>query len=297
MTGLGYQNKEAQAELQLCYNDLNTFLLRMRRAVTSVWPDYEKIGTHRNGDWVQLSNNILQIENEYYSNIRPKRNPIKGERPLSALANRGIEYIEVRCLDIDPYDPIGLSLESCYFLDTFLLFCVTEPSPFFAEGGFCQDSQNNFAKVVRAGRKPGLLLKDPDANEISLQEWGHEILNRMQPYAQALDESQGLNGVHQAALAAQKAKMLNTSACPSSRLLKDIESSGLSFVEFTLKQSQKQQTQLIREGLPTDVESHYVELARTSIKEQEEIDKQAQASNEPFAEYLKRFENALHTKA
>ena len=178
MSDLGYQNKEAQAELQLCYNDLNTFLLRMRHAVTTPWPDYEKIGTHRDGERIQLSNNILQIENEYYSNIRPKRNPIEGERPLSAIANRGVEYIEVRCLDIDPYDPMGLSLSTSYFLDTFLLFCVTEASPFFAEGGFCQDSQNNFAKVVREGRKPGLLLKDPDANEISLQEWGHQILTR-----------------------------------------------------------------------------------------------------------------------
>src|SRR5690625_6408533 len=106
MTGLGYQNKEAQAELQLCYNDLNTFLLRMRRAVTSVWPDYEKIGTHRNGDWVQLSNNILQIENEYYSNIRHKLNPHKGERPLSTLTNRGVETVAVRGLATDPYTPI-----------------------------------------------------------------------------------------------------------------------------------------------------------------------------------------------
>src|SRR5690625_1421759 len=291
MSGLGYQNKEAQAELQLCYNDLNTFLLRMRRAVTSVWPDYEKIGTHRNGDWVQLSNNILQIENEYYSNIRPKRNPHEGERPLSALANRGVEYVEVRCLDIDPYDPMGLALSSCYFLDTFLLFCVTEPSPFFADGGFCQDSKNNFAKVVQEGRRPGLLLKDPDTKEISLQEWGHQILTRMRPYAKALDASQGLDGVHESALAEQERKILNSSECPSARLLRDIESSGLSFVEYTLQQSQRQQQQLIDEGLPTEVEAHFEQMAEETIAQQKEIDSRPQTQS--FEECLKDFEDAL----
>src|SRR5690625_3321012 len=291
MSGLGYQNKEAQAELQLCYNDLNTFLLRMRRAVTTVWPDYEKIGTHRNGEWIQLSNNILQIENEYYSNIRPKRNPTAGERPLSALANRGIEYIEVRCLDIDPYDPMGLSLESSYFLDTFLVFCATEPSPFFADGGFCQDSKNNFAKVVREGRKPGLLLKDPDANEISLQEWGHQILTRMQPYAKALDEAQDLGSVHQQALAAQEKKILNASQCPSARLLDDIQSSGLSFTDFTLQQSERQQNSLIQEGLPPEVLKHYEALAEQSLQEREAIENQPQ--EESFEEYLGRFNAGL----
>lgn len=291
MSDLGYQNKEAQAELQLCYNDLNTFLMRMWRAVTSPWPDYEKIGTHRNGEWIQLNNNILQIENEYYSNIRPKRNPTAGERPLSALAENGIEYIEVRCLDIDPYDAAGLSLESSYFIDTFLLFCVTEASPFFSEGGFCQDSQDNFAKVVRQGRKPGLLLKDPDANEISLQEWGHQILTRMQPYARALDEGQGLDNIHQKALAAQEKKILNAQLCPSARLLEDISSSGLSFVEFTLQQSQRQQAQLNAHPLPLEVAQRFEELALESIHEQKKIESEPQT--ESFEQYLARLNSKL----
>jgi len=291
MSDLGYQNKEAQAELQLCYNDLNTLLMRMHRAVTTPWPDYAKVGTHRDGDRIQLSNNILQIENEYYSNIRPKRNPIEGERPLSALANRGVEYIEVRCLDIDPYDPMGLSLSTCYFLDTFLLFCVTEASPFFAEGGFCQDSKDNFAKVVREGRKPGLLLKDPDANEISLQEWGQQILARMRPYAKILDQSHGLDGAHQAALSKQESKILNANQCPSARLLADIEASGLSFVEFTLQQSQRQQEQLLAEGMDSAVQQHFEDLAARSHREQEQIE--SQPEKQSFDEYLQAFEAAL----
>src|SRR5690606_37372522 len=124
MSDLGYQNNKAQAELQLCYNDLETFLARMYTAVTTPWPAYEAIGTHRNGEWIQLNTNIIQIENEYYSSIRPKRTTGRCERPISALAERGVQYIEVRCLDIDPYSTIGISAQTAHFMDAFLLFCA-----------------------------------------------------------------------------------------------------------------------------------------------------------------------------
>ena len=74
MSDLGYQNK-AQSQLKLCYNDLDTFLGCLFDAVTQPWPDYQKIGTHRDGQWIQLNTNVLQIENEYYSSIRPSAPP------------------------------------------------------------------------------------------------------------------------------------------------------------------------------------------------------------------------------
>src|SRR5690606_13889187 len=123
MSDLGYQNK-AQSDLQLCYNDLETFLARMYAAVTTPWPAYQAIGTHRNGEWIQLNTNVLQIENEYYSNIRPKRSTGRCERPAMALAERGVQYIEVRCLDIDPFAPVGITPVTSRFMDAFLLFCA-----------------------------------------------------------------------------------------------------------------------------------------------------------------------------
>ena len=119
MSDLGYQNK-AQSQLKLCYNDLDTFLGRLFDAVTQPWPDYQKIGTHRDGQWIQLNTNVLQIENEYYSSIRPKRATGRCERPITALAERGVQYVEVRCLDIDPTRrsasrprPAASSMPSC----------------------------------------------------------------------------------------------------------------------------------------------------------------------------------------
>ena len=189
MSDLGYQNK-AQSQLKLCYNDLDTFLGRLFDAVTQPWPDYQKIGTHRDGQWIQLNTNVLQIENEYYSSIRPKRATGRCERPITALAERGVQYVEVRCLDIDPYAPVGIQAETGRFVDAFLLFCAASDSPYFPASGYCQRSADNFSTVVKEGRKPGLQL-DREGQPVSLAQWGNELLDRIAPYAALYDSALG----------------------------------------------------------------------------------------------------------
>lgn len=289
MSDLGYQNKEAQAELQLCYNDLDTLLMRMCHAATTPWPDYEKIGTHRDGEWIQLNNNILQIENEYYSNIRPKRTTLEGERPATALKSRGVEYVEVRCLDIDPYSPIGISAETCRFLDTFLLFCAVEHSAFFPDNGFCQDSKRNFAKVVTEGRKPGLILRNPNKKDVSLQEWGADILEAIQPYAKLFDEYHQ-HSLHSEALALQKKKLANPDLTPSGRLLNELTSSGACFNRFSLTQSKASTEQLKAYPLGADQFERYTQAAADSIAAQAALEAEDEQS---FDEFLKHFEALL----
>lgn len=289
MSDLGYQNKEAQAELQLCYNDLDTLLMRMRHAATTPWPDYERIGTHRDGEWIQLNTNILQIENEYYSNIRPKRTTQANERPASALEERGVEYIEVRCIDIDPYSPHGISAETCRFLDSFLLFCALEHSAFFPDNGFCQDSKRNFAKVVTEGRKPGLRLRNPNKEEVELQAWGLTILTEMQAYAALFDEHYG-HTLHSDAIAAQIAKINNPELTPSARLLHDLKASGLSFNEFSLQQSTAHTEQLRAQPLDAEQLARYQQDAADSLVAQATIEANDQGS---FDEFLANFEASL----
>lgn len=290
MSDLGYQNKEAQAELQLCYNDLDTFLLRMRRAATTSWPAYADIGTHRNGEWIQLNTNILQIENEYYSNIRPKRTPKANERPSSALANRGVEYIEVRCLDIDPFDPIGLSAETARFLDVFLLFCATEPSPVFPDGGFCQDSKNNFAKVVVEGRKPGLLLRNQNKQDVELKSWGEDLILAMQPYAALFDKG-AEQPLYQAALDAQMAKIQDASLCPSARVLKQISEAGQSFVDYTYAQSLAHKNHLLDLPFSAELQQEFEQAATDSIAAQQQIE--AAEKDQSFEVYLQKYQALL----
>ncbi len=249
MSDLGYQNK-AQSQLKLCYNDLSTFLGRLYEAVTQPWPAYQALGTHRNGEWIQLNTNVLQIENEYYSSIRPKRSTGRGERPITALAERGVQYVEVRCLDIDPQEPTGLSADTARFVDAFLLFCALSDSPFFAQDGYCQRSADNFATVVKEGRKPGLVL-DRDGQAIGLAQWGEELLDQVAQYAALYDQALG-GQAYAEAVERQRAKLRDADLTPSARLLAELHESGLSFQDYTLAQSQRHAQTLRETALPAD---------------------------------------------
>jgi glutamate--cysteine ligase len=293
MSDFGYQNK-AQSELQLCYNDIETFLNRMYNAVTKPWPAYEAIGTHRNGEWIQLNTHILQIENEYYSTIRPKRTTGRCERPATALAARGVQYIEVRCLDIDPESAIGISAQTSHFMDAFLLFCASEDSPFFPETGMCRNSRNNFSTVVKEGRKPGLQLVKADATEsdqaIGLVQWGNELLERILPYAQMLDAAHG-GGQHYAqAVQAQAPKLQDSEQTPSARLLRALRDERISLHDYTLRQSQRHRDALRAVALSQSKQQALADLAGESLQEQVRLD---QSDTESFDAYVARYHAAL----
>mgnify|MGYP004715009245 CR=1 FL=1 len=149
MSDLGYQS-EAQASLTPCYNDLESYTDSLRQAVATPYPPYVEVGTHKDGEWVQLNTNVLQIENEYYSNIRPKRVAYTGERPIQALVARGVQYVEVRCLDINPFLPVGIDLTQSRFLDAFLLLCALDDSPQL-DNAECTQCSSNFLSVSRRG--------------------------------------------------------------------------------------------------------------------------------------------------
>ncbi|MFG5408183.1 glutamate--cysteine ligase [Piscinibacter sakaiensis] len=129
MGRLGYQS-DAQASLAVSYNSLAGYGASLHDALTRSYPAYEAIGVRGpDGAYRQLATSLLQIENEFYGTIRPKRVIFPGERPLHALRERGVEYVEVRCMDLDPFEPIGLGAPTAHFLDVFMLHCLTTPSP------------------------------------------------------------------------------------------------------------------------------------------------------------------------
>ncbi len=287
MSDLGYKSP-IQSDLQLCYNDLDTFTARIHRAVTTPWPAYEAIGTHRDDRRIQLNTNILQIENEYYSSIRPKQTTGRCERPNTVLRQRGIQYIEVRCMDIDPWAPAGIAVQTSRFLDAFLLYCAVEESPLFPPPGFCQESQDNFALVAREGRRPELLLQR-DGCATSLRDWAEEALDRIEPYARLLDAHSG-DGGHTAALDPQRAKARDPDATPSARLLAALREDGREFHDWTLAQSQTHWEFLRARGLPDDTLAAYDAAARKSIADQAAIEA---ADTIPFEDYVARFHAAL----
>ena len=195
----------------------------------------------------------------------------------------------MRCLDIDPNHPLGISPQSCYFLDTFLLFCAVEASPCFPDNGFCQASKRNFAKVINEGRKPGLMLERPAKTDISLADWANELLDRMQPYAELLDEHDGFSA-HQQALDAQRIKVNDPQQTPSALWLQAVQASGLSLTDYTLQHSQALTQALQNQPINPSRQALFEAESLRSLQAQAQIEAQ---DTESFDAFMQRFNSQL----
>ena len=279
MGRLGYQS-DAQSALLVSYNNLESYAASLERALTESHPQYAAIGIHgAAGEYKQLSTSLLQIENEFYSTIRPKRVIEAGERPLHALRARGVEYVEVRCIDLDPFEPVGISETMACFLDLFLLHCLISPSPPDSPGEIAVLLRNQSLTTER-GRDPEVML-ERNGKEVGIVEWSRELLAEMTPIAAAMDAVAG--GGYAQSLQTMQSLLDTPSQLPSARVLESIgrapDSSYISFI--------KAQSEWAREfvlGLPwsEQTDSAYRQQAAASLDEQQSIEAHDTVSFEEF---------------
>lgn len=245
MSDLGYSNK-AQASLNICFNHLHSYANTLNRAIRTPYPKYEELGVKTAEGYKQLNSNILQIENEYYSDIRPKRVTASGEKPVEALIARGVEYIEVRNTDINPFLPLGIDQIQADFLDLFLLTCLLmEEREISTEE--CEHIQENHLRIVTRGREPGLTLIR-DEEEVSFQHWGESLLQEISKVAEFMDQQTGSNRYIQA-ISAQAAKLENPELTPSAQVLNTMREQNLSHNNFVMQQARLHEATLSAESL------------------------------------------------
>ncbi len=279
MSDLGYSNTTGQAELHADYDTLPGYLDALAKAVSQPYPPYEAIGTQQDGEWVQINTNVLQIENEFYSTIRPKRVTYPGERPLHALAARGVQYVEVRCMDIDPFEPTGIALETARFLDAYLLVCALEDSPLLPPPAYCEANQN-FGRVTLEGRKPGLELTR-DGQPVAMLDWAEELMARIEIAAHALDALRG-DDAHARAVVAQRAKLADASLTPSARVLEAMRDKQQGFLAFSLAQSEAHAAYFRARPLEVSEEKAFVDLATLSLEQQTKLEREEVGSFDAF---------------
>lgn len=236
MGSLGYQS-DAQKSLAVSYNNLATYAASLGKALTEPYQPYVEIGIRDGDNYRQLSDSLLQIENEFYGLIRPKRRINSSERPLHALNERGVEYVEVRCLDIDPFSPIGIDEKTTKFIDVFLLHCLLSESPPDSAATIDHNNTNQLA-VAENGRAPGLTLHDHDGQLQAMTTLGGNLVERCAPIASALDKAHGGHAFADAVAAAQAA-LDNSELTPSARILSEMGRDwDNSFSKFALNQSE-----------------------------------------------------------
>jgi len=283
MGRLGYQS-DAQSALAVSYNSLASYGASLYEALTRPYPPYEAIGIRDGDDYRQLATSLLQIENEFYSPIRAKRRTGRGERPLHALRARGVEYVEVRLMDLDPFALVGITAATMRFLDVFLLHCLLSDSPPDTPQELAAIARNKL-RAAHRGREPGLALTR-GAQEVGLVEWGGQVLAECEPIAAALDAAHG-GGAYRDALAAAVAALGDPDSLPSARVLGAMaQDHGRSYVSFVLALSRAHRETLL--GLPfaADAAQRFARMARESLAEQRQIEA---ADRVPFETYRQQF--------
>ena len=287
MGRLGYQS-EAQALLAVSYNSLESYGASLQDALTRPYPPYEAIGIREGNDYRQLATSLLQIENEFYGTIRPKRVLRSGERPLHALRERGVEYVEVRMMDLNPFCPIGIAADTMRFLDVFLLHCLLCDSPPDTPQELDVMARNILRASAR-GREPGVRLVR-GSQEVALFEWGGQVLAECEPIAAALDAAHYATTAgtdYSDALAAAVAALDDPASTPSARVLEAMQQNhDGSYLRFVLAQSLQHRIALQSLTLHAEVAERFARLAEVSLAEQRRIEA---ATKVPFETFRQQY--------
>jgi len=284
MGDIGYQNnKESEVGVVANYNSIDKYISSLQHAIETSCPEYEKIGLEVNGEFQQLNTNILQIENEYYSTVRPKQITNKNEMPIEALRSRGVRYVELRSLDVNACHPLGINEEQLYFLETFMLFCLTHESPPIDDNER-KEIDHNEMLTAHEGRDPTLRLSNGGKN-VSIKEWGGEILDVMQGYAELLDEVHGLDS-YSHSLETQKQAVADPKNTPSARMLDEMSQKGEGFFHYAMRMSQQHHEAFIQQELSAEQSEFYKALTATSLKQQQQMETN---DSLPFATFLQHY--------
>lgn len=282
MSDIGYKSKN-QANLQIDYNSIDGYIESLGAAISTPYEDYEKIGVCENGEYKQLNANILQIENEFYSIMRPKQIALSGEKPTAALKRGGVEYVEMRALDLNPFHPIGIDEPTARFIEALLLTCLLTESPDINADELRVNNSNQLI-VANSGRKPNVeLVKNGET--ITLQNWAREILNSMQPICEALDSTE-TNSSYSQSLNLQRGLVENSDLTPSAKMLVAMRNAEKPFSCFTVHQSAELAKFFAEKSLDDETRQEFIKLAAESHAKQKAIESAPQL---PFDEFLNHY--------
>ncbi|WP_107851929.1 glutamate--cysteine ligase [Oceanimonas marisflavi] len=262
MSGLGYQS-QAQATLNISTNSLDDYIQDLSRALNRPYAPYARAGVGAYPDERQLNDKILQIENEYYSDIRPKAVPENGETPLQALAARGVEYIEVRSLDINPWLPLGIDDAQIRFLDTFMLFCLLQNSPDIDEQARQRIGRNQM-RITEQGRRPGLNLETAEG-ELDRTTWGEQLFSELNAIARRLDQT-GSGYVR--AVQHYQRQLYRPELTPSHRILQQLNDNGQDYADWMSNRAAELHRELQQTPLSPAQTEYFRQLARDSLLRQ-----------------------------
>ena len=278
---IGYRNsRESEVGITANYNSLHEYVDCLRCAIETSYPGYEEIGLIDNGVYQQLNNNILQIENEYYSSVRPKQILQGLEKPVNALRDRGVQYLELRSLDVSPFDPLGVNEKQLRFIQVFIVFCCLQESPAF-DAAERKMIDANLLLTAHRGREPGLKLDTPKGKK-ELKLWATELVEQLLPLARVLDSSNQNNHFYDACMA-QLELIEDAEKTPSASILRLMKENDEGFFHFSKRMSDKHHEYFNQLSDNAEKHAFYQQASEDSFKQQKTIEN---SDNQNFKEFL-----------
>ncbi|SFW16582.1 glutamate--cysteine ligase [Nitrosovibrio sp. Nv17] len=282
MSEIGYLNP-VQSMFSVSFNSIDEYMRDLHKATSIPYREYEKIGARTKDGYRQLNTHFLQIENEYYTSVRPKQPTKPNERPLHALAERGIQYVEIRSLDVDPFEPTGIGPDTAHFLEALSLFCLLQPNSGHDDGQR-DEIATNALSVANRGREPALVLRNGGRN-ILLRQWAQELCEEMREICEILDGSDSAQPYTRALLGQMEA-IRHPELTPSARVLATMRACGMSFTDFALMQSEAHARYFSNRTLNASVRKCLDLEARTSLLRQTRMEAETEP---PFETYLDNY--------
>ena len=277
MSDLGYQNR-AQAQLHVSFNSLAEYTQALEAAIRTPDPFYEEIGVRDGEHWKQLNANLLQIENEFYAGIRPKRIGKVGERPAQALQKYGVEYVEVRLFDLNPFIDIGITPDQSTFADVLLLMCLFRESPPITAREQSENDENK-NRVVNRGRQPDLHLLAHN-REQPFRPLAHELFDDMQPFAEMLDAAYG-GERYSATMQNLRTRIDLPDTTPSAQVLSALHEQG-GFSNYALHLAQQHTASLQAQALDAATQARFSASVAASWQQHQQLEAQEQGRFEDF---------------
>jgi glutamate--cysteine ligase len=257
MSQYGYYSK-LQNQISISFNTFEDYLRDLESAVTTPAEQWKAIGD------CQINDHIIQIEAEHYSRIRPKPPVNKAIRPLQGLRNEGIVYIELRGIDLNPWNVEGTDLCELKFLHTFLIYCFLMESPRITQQEEKQLTNNQNLVALR-GRDPTLELSSCGRTD-TLKSFSEQICSGMLPVAEILDKA-SQSTTYSDSIKKQMEKIDNPELTPSYVLLRDLGKSKSSFREHGLKLANKLREDMLTKPLPKEFEKEMKKASAQSMQD------------------------------
>lgn len=274
MSDVGYKNKN-QSHLKINLNSLDQYIDALITAMKTPYPEYEAIGIYEETKQIQLSANLLQIENEYYSSIRPKGTALEGQRPSVSLQKNGIDYIEMRGLDVNPFNAFGIDKDCMLFCEIFLIYCLLENSPPISEAEHEVLEYNDLSVALR-GRQPNLtLIKNTDRKKICIIDWSNYLLRKMIPIGEALDSSYQTKKYSQA-LKNQINLLENPDLLPSARFHQLLVDSHQEYQDFNFDLANQHAKQISKDYLGLNKTAYFESVNSQSQKKQSQLESESE---------------------